>query len=108
MNNDDNPDLERSIRDRIESFGQADKQIQGKPTTDEELQRLRLAEGRLDQWLADVTADERSQRRRAREEESESLRAAAARLDQLLTEIAGKEGVPELKRRNWPNGNPVK
>jgi len=108
MNNDDNPDLERNIRDRIESFGQADKQTQGKPTTEEELQRLRLAAERLDQWLADVTADEQSPRKRATEEESDALRAAAARLDQLLTEIAGKEGVPDLKRRNGPSDNPGK
>jgi hypothetical protein len=68
--------------------------------TDEEIQALRRAVGRLDQLLADAAADEQARRKRAKEEEAQALRVAAARLDQLLTDIARKETAPELKLRH--------
>jgi hypothetical protein len=97
MSSDDSQDRERNVRDRIATFVQAAK---GKQATDEELQTLRRAVGRLDQLLADVAADEQARRKRAEEEEAQALRVAAARLDQLLTDIAKKDAAPELKLRH--------
>jgi hypothetical protein len=103
MGNDDNQDRDRAVRDRIAHFFQADEEAQRKRATEEELQRLHSAVGRLDQLLTEAAADERTQRNRATEEEVQELRDAATRLDQLLADIAGKEGAPGLKVRNRPN-----
>ncbi len=65
MSNDDNQDRERNVRDRIATFVQAHKHAKGKQATDEELQTLRRAVGRLDQLLADAAADEQARRERA-------------------------------------------
>jgi hypothetical protein len=100
MGNDHNRDRKSAVGDRIANFMQADEQAQGKQATNEELQTLRLAVGRLDQLLADAAADEQAGRKRAQEEEAQALRAAAARLDQLLTDIAGKEGASEWTQRH--------
>jgi len=100
MSNDNNQDRERNVRDRIATFVQAHGQAKGKQATDEELQTLRRAVGRLDQLLADVAADEPARRKRAKDEEAQALRVAAARLDQLLRDIARKEAAPELKLRH--------
>jgi DNA primase catalytic subunit len=97
MSSDDNQDRERGVRDRIATFVQVAK---GKQATDEELQTLRRAVGRLDRLLADVAADEQARRKRAEEEEAQALRAAAERLDQLLRDIARKEAAPKLKLRH--------
>jgi hypothetical protein len=99
MSNDNNQDQVRNVRDRIATFMQAHERAKGKQATDEELQTLRRAVGRLDQLLADAAADEQARRKRAKEEEAQALRVAAARLDQLLRDIARKEAAPELKLR---------
>ena len=100
MSNDNNQDRESNVPDRIATFMQAHKEAKCKQATDEEIQILRRAVGRLDQLLADAAADEEARRRRAKEEEAQALRVAAARLDQLLTDIARKETAPELKLRH--------
>jgi hypothetical protein len=100
MSNGENQDRERSVRDRIATIVQAHVQARRKQATDEEIQTLRRAVGRLDQLLADAAADEQARRKRAKEEEAQALRVAAARLDQLLTDIARKETAPELKLRH--------
>ncbi len=102
MGNDDNQDRERAVRDRIAIFFQADEQAQSKHASNEELQKLQNAVGRLDQLLTDA-ADEQTQRNRITEEEAQGLRDAATRLDQLLADISGKGGAPGLKLRNRPN-----
>ncbi len=103
MGNDDNQDRERAVRDRIAIFFQADEQAQSKHASNEELQKLQNAVGRLDQLLTDAAADEQTQRNRITEEEAQGLRDAATRLDQLLADISGKDGAPGLKLRNRPN-----
>jgi hypothetical protein len=100
MSNDDNQDRGRDVRHRIATFVQAHEQAKGKQATDEELQTLQRAVGRLDQLLADAAADEQARCKRAKEEEAQALRVAASRLDQLLRDIARKEAVPELKLRH--------
>ena len=99
MSNGENQDRERNVRDRIATIVQAHEQARRKQATNEEIQILRRAVGRLDQLLADAAADEQARRKRAKEEEAQALRVAAARLDQLLTDIASKETAPELKLR---------
>ena len=100
MSNDNNQDRESNVPDRIATFMQAHKQAKCKQATDEELQTLRRAVGRLDQLLADAAREEQARRKRAMEEEAQALRVAAARLDQLLMDIARKETAPELKLRH--------
>ena len=100
MSNGENQDRERSVRDRIATIVQAHVQARRKQATDEEIQILRRAVGRLDQLLADAAADDQARRKRAKEEEAQALRVAAARLDQLLRDIARKEAAPELKLRH--------
>jgi len=100
MSNGENQDRERYLRDRIATIVQAHEPAKHRQVTDEEIQILRRAVGRLDELLADAAADEEARRRRAKEEEAQALRVAAARLDQLLTDIARKETAPELKLRH--------
>lgn len=100
MSNGENQDREHNVGDRIATIVQAHEQIRRKPATDQEIQMLRRAVGRLDQLLADAAADEQARQQRAKEEEVQALRVAAARLDQLLTDIARKETAPELKLRH--------
>ena len=100
MSNSENQDRGRNVRDRIATIVQAHEQARSKQVTNEEIQILRRAVGRLDQLLADAAADEQARRKRAKEEEAQALRVAAARLDQLLTDIARKETAPELKLRH--------
>jgi len=100
MSNSENQDRGRNVRDRIATIVQAHEQARRKQATNEEIQILRRAVGRLDQLLADAAADEQARRKRAKEEEAQALRLAAARLDQLLTDIARKETAPELKLRH--------
>ena len=96
----ENQDRERYLRDRIATIVRAHEPVGRKQATDEEIQILRRAVGRLDQLLADAAADEEARRRQAMDEEAQALRVAAARLDQLLTDIARKETAPELKLRH--------
>jgi hypothetical protein len=58
MGNNDNQDRERAVRDRIADFIHADDQAQRKHATNEELQTLQDAVGRLDQLLTDAAAEE--------------------------------------------------
>jgi cell division protein ZapA (FtsZ GTPase activity inhibitor) len=92
MNNEDEKGREHDLRQRIVSLIRANEQALKKPITDEEVQKLKAAAGRLDQMLkAAVNAD------------GQVLKSAAARLDQLLEHIAtGKDVTDDLKRRrNW-------
>ncbi|PYX32053.1 MAG: hypothetical protein DMG77_04360 [Acidobacteria bacterium] len=100
MSNGENQDRERYLRDRIATIVQAHEPARRKHPTNEEIQILRRAVGRLDQLIADAAADEEARCRRAKEEEAQALRIAAARLDQLLTDIATKETALELKLRH--------
>jgi cell division protein ZapA (FtsZ GTPase activity inhibitor) len=103
MSNDDNQDRERAVKDRIAEFFEADEQAQRRRATNEELQSLKNAVGRLEQLLTDTATDEQTQRKRVTDEEAQALRAAATRLDQLLTDISGKEGTAGSKVRHQPN-----
>jgi len=92
MNNENERGTEHDLQQRIVSLIRANGQALKKPITDEEVQNLKAAAGRLDQMLkAAVDADR------------QLLRSAAARLDQLLEDIAaGKDVTYDLKRRpNW-------
>jgi hypothetical protein len=92
MNNENEKGREHDLRQRIVSLIRANEQALKKPITDEEVQKLKAAAGRLDQMLkAAVNAD------------GQVLRSAAARLDHLLKHIAtGKDVTDNLKRRrNW-------
>ena len=95
MDNDASQDREHDVRDRITDFMRAEAPARGKAATEEELQTLQLAVGRLDQLLADAVADDDAQCKRVMEEEAKTLRAAAARLDQLLADIAKKGAASE-------------
>jgi cell division protein ZapA (FtsZ GTPase activity inhibitor) len=89
MDNEENPDPERELREKIirrmRSLGQGpQQQVPG-----EQVQNLKAAAARLDRILR--AADDRDR---------QELRSAAARLDQLLSKIsAGSDIVHELKRR---------
>lgn len=89
MNNDDNHDRERDIRERIASQIRATESAHTARATNEELQTLKAAASRLDQLLkAGVDAD------------AQALKNAAARLDQILASIGtGKDVTGDLKRR---------
>ena len=92
MNNENEKGREHDLRQRIVSLIRANEQALRKPITDEEVQKLKAAAGRLDQMLkAAAVAD------------GQVLRSAAARLDQLLEDIAtGKDVTYDFKRRrNW-------
>lgn len=89
MNNVDNQDRERYLRERILSVIQAIERTPQKEITVEELQMFRAASRRLDQML-----------KAAAEAERQALRSAAARLDQLLSDIrSGKDVSNNLKLR---------
>ena len=92
MNNENEKGGEQDLRQRIVSLIRANEQALKKPVTDEDVQKLKAAAGRLDQMLkAAVDGD------------GQVLRSAAARLDQLLEHIVtGKDVADDLKRRrNW-------
>jgi hypothetical protein len=92
MNNENEKGSEPDLRQRIVSLIRANQQASKKPITDEEVRKLKIAAGRLDQLLqAAVDAD------------GQVLKSAAARLDRLLQDIAtGKDVTNGLKRRrNW-------
>jgi hypothetical protein len=89
MGHEDQDDRDREVLRRIVSLMQATEQASKKKLSDEELQTLKTAAGRLDQML-----------KAAADADLQALRIAAARLDQLLLGIgAGKDVTPELKRR---------
>lgn len=89
MNNENDQNRERDLRERIVSLMRANQQARKKPLTGEELQILNTAAMRLDQML-----------KAAADEDQQALKRAAARLDQLLNDIAaGKDITNDLKRR---------
>ena len=98
MPNNDAQDRDRAVRDRIASLMKADipprKQI-----TQDEVEELKAASGRLDRMLADAAAEERARQMQRMEEDIAQLRAAAGRLDRLLSAVARNEPVSELKLR---------
>ena len=89
MNDEDEKAREPDLRQRIVSLMRASQQASKQPITREEVQKLKLAAGRLDHLLqAAVDAD------------GQILKSAAARLDRLLQDIAtGKDVTDHLKRR---------
>ena len=89
MSNEDNQDRELELRERIAGLIRANQQAQKRPVTDDELQKLKTAAGRLDLLLQDATnADQ------------QALDNAAARLDRLLEDIrVGKDVSADLKLR---------
>ncbi len=89
MNNENEKGAEHDLRQRIVSLIRANQRASKKPIGDEEVQKLKLAAGRLDHLLqAAVDAD------------GQILKSAAARLDRLLQDIAtGKDVTDHLKRR---------
>jgi hypothetical protein len=93
MNNEDNQDRERDMRERIVSLMRATEQAKQRITGDE-LERLKTAASRLDEMLKAST-----------EADLQALRSAAARLDRLLADLGtGKDVTGELKRqRDWRN-----
>jgi hypothetical protein len=95
MNNEDNQDRERYLRERIVCVMRAIEQTPKKQIAVEELQKLKAAASRLDQML-----------KAAAEADRQALRSAAARLDQMLSDIrSGKDITNELKlRRDSQNG----
>lgn len=99
MSNDENHNREREVRERIASFVQTDEPARRKRITQEELETLRAAAGRLDQLLARVAEDQQARSQQITDEDRRALSAAAGRLDHLLTRAAGKEAVTELKPR---------
>lgn len=92
MDNENEKGGEVDLRQRIVSLIRANEQALRKPITDEEVQKLKAAAGRLDQILKAAVDTER-----------QVLTSAAARLDQLLEGIAtGKDVTNNLKRRrDW-------
>ena len=93
MNNEDNQDRERYLREHIANVVRSIEQTPQKEMADEERQKLKDAVGRLDQMLKAAADGER-----------QSLRDAAARLDQLLVDIRkGKDVTNILKLRNLPD-----
>ena len=90
MNNDQNEDRQRVIRDRIASLIRANEQgAKKRQISGEELQKLKAAANRLDGML-----------KASAEADTEALKKAAGRLDQMLEEIrAGKDITDGIKRR---------
>lgn len=85
----DHQDRERDVRDRIVNLMQSIGRARRKQITREELQKLNLAVGRLDQML-----------KASQDADLETLRSAAVRLDHLLSDIRkGKDITNDLKRR---------
>ena len=98
MNDGDNEDREREIRERIVRLMRANEQAAKVPITDDEKQKLNAAAARLDQML-----------KTAADAERQILISAAARLDQLLTDISEEKDISnDIKRRksaeSWPAG----
>jgi len=80
MSNGANQDRERNVRDQIATIVQAHVQARRRQGTDEEIQTLRRAVGRLDQPLADAAADEQARANgRRRGSPSASSRSRTAR-----------------------------
>lgn len=89
MSSDDHQDDARTVGDRIAEVIRANEHAPKKTLTDDELQRLKAAAGRLDQLLSD-----------AANAETEELKTAVSKLDQLLKNIsAGKDAAPALRLR---------
>jgi hypothetical protein len=89
MGNEDEHGRERALRERIAGLGQGNDQAGRKPISPEELQKLKVAAGRLDQLLSN-----------AADAEAEELKTAASRLDQMLSDIAGgTDALKNVKRR---------
>jgi len=97
MNDGDNEDREREIRERIVRLMRANEQAAKAPITDDEKQKLNAAAARLDQML-----------KTAADAEGQILISAAARLDQLLTDISeGKDISNDIKRRKSAESSPA-
>ena len=92
MNNDQNKDRERELRERIASLMRSNHQARRKPITAEERQKLKSAADHLDQMLQSAVDADR-----------QALKGAAVRLGQLLADIRkGKDVSARLKRRrDW-------
>ena len=89
MNDESNHDRERQIGNKIANSIRAIDQGPKKQVTDEELERLKAAAGRLDQML-----------NAAKDADRQSMKHAAERLDQLLADIRkGKDVTLRLKRQ---------
>jgi hypothetical protein len=89
MSSDDHQDDARTVGDRIAEVIRANENAPKKTLTDDELRKLRVAAGRLDQLLSD-----------AANAETEELKIAVSKLDQLLKNISsGKDIAPALRLR---------
>lgn len=89
MNNDQNKDRERELRERIASLMHSNDQARRKPITADERQKLKSAADRLDQMLQSAV-----------DANQQALKGAAVRLGQLLADIRkGKDVSAKLKRR---------
>ena len=94
MGNEDEHGRERAFRERLAGLGQVNDQAGRKPISQDELQRLKAATGRLDQLLSN-----------AADAEAEELKTAASRLDQMLSDITGgTDALKNVKRRAGKDG----
>jgi len=86
----DCPDQERDVRERIASLIRSTERAPATPVSGAELRKLKAAVTRLEEMLkAAVDAD------------LQALKSAAARLDQMLANIGkGKDVTGDLKRRD--------
>jgi hypothetical protein len=98
MPDDNAQNREDAVRDRIARLMQADAPPR-KQITQDEVEELKAASGRLDRMLGDAAAEERAREKQRLEEDVAQLKAAAGRLDRLLTAMARNEPVSELKLR---------
>jgi hypothetical protein len=89
MSSDDHQDDARTVGDRIAEVIRSNDLVPKKTLSDDELQMLKTAAGRLDQLLSD-----------AANAETVELKIAVSKLDQLLKNIsAGKDIAPALRLR---------
>jgi len=89
MSSEDHQDDARTVGDRIAEVIRANEHAPKKTLTDDELQNLKAAAGRLEQLLSD-----------AANAETEKLKTAVSKLDQLLKTISsGKDVAPALRLR---------
>jgi HAMP domain-containing protein len=89
MSSDDHQDDARTVGERIAAIIRANENTPKKNLTNDELGKLKVAAGRLDQLLSD-----------AANAETEELKSAVSKLDQLLKNIsAGKDVAPALRLR---------
>lgn len=93
MGDENEQDRDREVRERIAGLVQANQFARKTQIGEDELQKLKIAAERLDQWLSN-----------AADAEVHALRTAVTRLDQLLADITtGKDAVKTIKRRGDKN-----